>query len=96
MSGYADGAILEKGVLEAGTEFLEKPFSFAALTEKVRSSSTARAFGEYSLCRRAALLAPCGVPVAPIASAISAPCVLASKRLAHPDDERHSTNLSPP
>ncbi|HWN22571.1 MAG TPA: ATP-binding protein [Gaiellaceae bacterium] len=37
MSGYADGAILENGVLQPGTELLEKPFAFAALTEKVRS-----------------------------------------------------------
>jgi PAS domain S-box-containing protein len=37
MSGYADGAILENGVLQAGTELLEKPFAFSALTEKVRS-----------------------------------------------------------
>jgi two-component system, cell cycle sensor histidine kinase and response regulator CckA len=36
MSGYADGAILENGVLQPGTELLEKPFAFAALTEKVR------------------------------------------------------------
>ena len=37
MSGYADGAILENGVLQPGTELLEKPFAFAALTEKVRA-----------------------------------------------------------
>jgi two-component system, cell cycle sensor histidine kinase and response regulator CckA len=37
MSGYADGAILDNGVLQPGTELLEKPFAFAALTEKVRS-----------------------------------------------------------
>jgi CheY-like chemotaxis protein len=36
MSGYADGEILKNGVLQPGTELLEKPFAFAALTEKVR------------------------------------------------------------
>ena len=35
MSGYAEGA-LEPGMLGAGTTLLEKPFSFATLTEKVR------------------------------------------------------------
>ena len=37
ISGYTDGAIAETGVLEPGTEFLQKPFSFADLTNKVRS-----------------------------------------------------------
>ena len=36
-SGYTDGAIGDQGVLEPGTEFLQKPFSFADLTQKVRS-----------------------------------------------------------
>ena len=36
-SGYTDGAIEEEGVLAPGTEFLQKPFSFADLTQKVRS-----------------------------------------------------------
>jgi CheY-like chemotaxis protein len=36
-SGYTDGVIGENGVLEAGTEFLQKPFSFAELTQKVRN-----------------------------------------------------------
>jgi two-component system cell cycle sensor histidine kinase/response regulator CckA len=36
-SGYTDGAIAEHGVLAPGTEFLQKPFSFAELTQKVRS-----------------------------------------------------------
>ena len=35
MSGYAEGA-LEPGALGTGTNLLEKPFSFAALTDKVR------------------------------------------------------------
>ena len=36
-SGYTDGAIADKGVLVPGTEFIQKPFSFAELTTKVRS-----------------------------------------------------------
>jgi CheY-like chemotaxis protein len=36
-SGYTDGAIGDQGVLEPGTEFIQKPFSFADLTQKVRS-----------------------------------------------------------
>jgi two-component system cell cycle sensor histidine kinase/response regulator CckA len=36
-SGYTDGAIADKGVLASGTEFLQKPFSFDELTQKVRS-----------------------------------------------------------
>ena len=35
-SGYTDTAIVDRGVLQPGTEFLQKPFSFAALTQKVR------------------------------------------------------------
>jgi CheY-like chemotaxis protein len=35
-SGYTDGAIVDRGVLQPGTEFIQKPFSFAALTQKVR------------------------------------------------------------
>ena len=35
-SGYTDGAIVDRGVLQPGTEFIQKPFSFAALTRKVR------------------------------------------------------------
>jgi two-component system cell cycle sensor histidine kinase/response regulator CckA len=37
MSGYPDQAILHQGVLEAGTQFLAKPFSEAELTRKVRT-----------------------------------------------------------
>jgi PAS domain S-box-containing protein len=35
-SGYTDSAIVDRGVLQPGTEFIQKPFSFAALTQKVR------------------------------------------------------------
>jgi two-component system, cell cycle sensor histidine kinase and response regulator CckA len=35
-SGYTDSAIVDRGVLQPGTEFIQKPFSFAALTRKVR------------------------------------------------------------
>ena len=36
MSGYTDDAIVQHGVLEAGTEFLQKPFTRDALTVRVR------------------------------------------------------------
>jgi YesN/AraC family two-component response regulator len=36
MSGYTDDAIVNHGVLDAGTHFLAKPFSAANLTRKVR------------------------------------------------------------
>jgi len=37
MSGYTDDAVLRHGVLEAESAFLQKPFSPAGLTEKVRA-----------------------------------------------------------
>jgi FixJ family two-component response regulator len=36
MSGYTDDALAEHGVLEAGIQFLEKPFSPSRLSCKVR------------------------------------------------------------
>jgi hypothetical protein len=38
MSGYTDDAIARHGVLEAGTDFLEKPFAPAAVAARVRAA----------------------------------------------------------
>jgi signal transduction histidine kinase/CheY-like chemotaxis protein len=40
MSGYTDDAIVSHGVLQAGTAFLQKPFSLSTLGSKVRRTLT--------------------------------------------------------
>jgi FixJ family two-component response regulator len=37
ISGYTDSAIVHHGVLERGTEFLQKPFNSQTLAQKVRA-----------------------------------------------------------
>ena len=36
MSGYTDNAIVHHGILEEGTNFIQKPFSMDGLARKVR------------------------------------------------------------
>ena len=36
MSGYTDNAVLNSGILRQDVAFLQKPFTPAALTDKVR------------------------------------------------------------
>jgi YesN/AraC family two-component response regulator len=38
MSGYTADVIAHHGVLDEGVHFIQKPFSFAALTAKVREA----------------------------------------------------------
>jgi FixJ family two-component response regulator len=38
MSGYTDDAVIRHGVLGAGTAFLQKPFTPAALVQRVRET----------------------------------------------------------
>jgi len=38
MSGYTDDAIIQHGVLDPETPFLEKPFTAASLARKVRQT----------------------------------------------------------
>ncbi len=45
-SGYTDDAIVRHGVLDPGTRFISKPFSAAALTNKVRDALDSKAQGE--------------------------------------------------
>ena len=37
MSGYSDLAVVQRGLLEPGTAFIQKPFRARELTDKVRS-----------------------------------------------------------
>jgi hypothetical protein len=42
MSGYAESGIVHHGVLDAHAAFLQKPFTRASLTRKVRETLAAR------------------------------------------------------
>ncbi len=44
MSGYTESAIQEHGLLDAGTDFIQKPFTPAALSRKIRHVIRAPAF----------------------------------------------------
>ena len=37
MSGYTDNAIIHHGILEPGTDFIQKPFTLRDLAEKVQA-----------------------------------------------------------
>jgi DNA-binding NarL/FixJ family response regulator len=38
MSGYTDDAILQHGILDSGTAYLQKPLTPTSLTQKVREA----------------------------------------------------------
>jgi len=42
MSGYTDDAIFRQGVIQTGTNFIQKPFTFNTLAQKVRESLDAK------------------------------------------------------
>jgi signal transduction histidine kinase/CheY-like chemotaxis protein len=42
MSGYTDDAIVRQGVIQTGTNFIQKPFTFNTLAQKVRASLDAK------------------------------------------------------
>jgi FixJ family two-component response regulator len=37
MSGYSDAAVVQRGLLEPGTAFIQKPFRAQELSEKIRT-----------------------------------------------------------
>jgi CheY-like chemotaxis protein len=43
MSGYAEQAVINRGIMESGFAFLQKPFTQHALVSKVREVLDARA-----------------------------------------------------
>ena len=43
MSGYTDDAVVRHGVLESETNFIQKPFTYTALTAAVRKAIDERA-----------------------------------------------------
>lgn len=45
MSGYAEDVIADRGVIEAGVHFVEKPFTAAGLAAKVREALAGRVEG---------------------------------------------------
>jgi hypothetical protein len=67
----------------------------AAVDEPVAQTPSLGEFGEMTLSRRAALLAPGPRPQSrSYLIDTNPPCVLASERASHPDDERHPAKPS--